>query len=60
MNPQDGEKPMSIVKTVGVMKLVTEGDKFWLIREKERSQDFQSEKEAWTVLRNGKVRWHKI
>ncbi len=51
---------MSIVKTVGVMKLVTEGDKFWLIREKERSQDFQSEKEAWTVLRNGKVRWHKI
>lgn len=52
---------MSIVKQVGPMSLVQEGEKFWLIRcNEERSQDFKTEQEAWITLRSGRVRWHKI
>jgi hypothetical protein len=55
------ETTMCIVKNVGVMSLVKDGDKFWLIREKvERSQDFSSEPEVWKTLRAGKIRWHKV
>lgn len=51
-----------VVRMVGnSMALCKENNHYFLIRcREERSQNFGTEKEAWTALRNRKVHWEKF
>lgn len=52
---------MQVVKEVGPMSLCQKDGHFFLVRcKEERSQNFSSQKEAWSALRNRQIRWRDL